>query len=175
MEVPGEPDSDGHPTSHKAAKAIWIYYVTYGTSILNSRIRWAQQGIRYDSNPGVCPMHTVQNSRFEQSQTGIYLNFSSCGMNSVLNLVNVKKCNVTVPVGGTGYYTGSMTDYCGVVNDPAHDTVAGEDPNKNSQSECSFVVLGSSRIVAAFFDTHHSAYWLGDESFSSIVSPRSTG
>lgn len=173
--VPNESDSDGNPGSHRAAKALWIYYVNFSTTIQNARVRWAQEGIRYDSNPGVCPQHLVQKTRFEQSQTGIYLNFSSCGQNAVLNLANVKKCNVTVPVGGAGYYTGSMSDYCGVVNDPAMDSAAGEDSNKNSQSECAFVVVDNSRIVAAFFDTHYSVYGLGRKQFSGIVSPRSTG
>ncbi len=60
------------------------------------------------------------------------------------------------------------------VNDPSQDSASG-DPNKNSQSECSFVVVDSSRIVAAFFDTHLSAYGLGQVNFPGIVSPRSTG
>ena len=73
-----------------------------------------------------------------------------------------------------------MTDDCGVVsvarvNNPYWDTSAGDssgDPNKNSQTECSFVVNGNN-IVAAWFSTHLSKYGLGKDSFPNHTSTRS--
>ena len=37
--VQGEADSNGDPTLHKAAQAIWIYYVNFSTWISDVRIR----------------------------------------------------------------------------------------------------------------------------------------
>ncbi|HVR35942.1 MAG TPA: sialidase family protein, partial [Methylomirabilota bacterium] len=176
MGVPNEADSDGDPTSHKAAQAIWLYYVDFNTTIQNARIRWAQRGIQYDVNPGVYVTHTLQSSLVEYTDTGVYANLED----AALYLDNVKKCTVTTPIycPSQSCY-GSMTEDCGVVsiarvNDPAQDNASG-DPNKNSQSECSFVVVDSSTIVAAFWDTHLSAYSLGAFNFPEITAPRSTG
>ncbi|MEK7675144.1 MAG: hypothetical protein AAB676_04825 [Verrucomicrobiota bacterium] len=173
--VPGETDSNGDPTLHRASVALMVYYVGWNTEIKNARIRWAQTGVNYQDDCGAGQWHTVRDSLFEYCQTGIYM-YMSCG-GVVLN--NVKKCTVTTPITGCCYWSGSITEDCGVVsvarvNDPAQDSASG-DPNKNSQSECSFVVVDSSRIVAAFFDTHLSEYALGQIDFPGIVSPRSTG
>jgi len=176
--VPGELPNDGNPALHKAAQAIWIYYVAFNTTIQNARIRWAQKSIQYDVNPGVNITHTLQSSLLEYSDTGVYANIQ----NATLVLNNVTKCTVTAPVscpGACGTINGSPTDDCGVVsiarvNNPSQDSASG-DPNKNSQSECSFVVVDSSKIVAAFFDTHLSEYLLGITSFPGITSPRSSG
>jgi hypothetical protein len=179
--VSGETDSNGDPTLHKAAEALWIYYVDFNTTIRNIRIRWAQSALRYDSNPGVCPTHTVRDSQLEYCPSGISLNFSSCYDSTILSLINVTKCVVGTPITltGDGIVDGSMSDDCEVVsiarvNDPAQDSASG-DPNKNSQSECSFVVVDANRIVASFFDTHLSEYGLGAYSLPGITSPRSTG
>ena len=101
-----------HTPTYAAYPAIWFYYVPSATIVQRARIRWAKRGIEYDSNPGVCPWHIVQNSMFENCQTGLFLNFSSCGSSPVLSLINVTKCSVTTPVAnyGSGTYTGSMTD-----------------------------------------------------------------
>ena len=152
-----------------------VYYVGWNTEIKNALIRWVQTGVNYQDDCGAGQWHTVRDSLFEYCQTGIYM-YMSCG-GVVLN--NVKKCTVTTPITGCCYWSGSITEDCGVVsvarvNDPAQDSASG-DPNKNSQSECSFVVVDSSRIVAAFFDTHLSEYALGNIDFPGIVSPRSTG
>ncbi len=150
--------------------------MNFSTTISDARIRWAQKGIQYDANPGVTAEHYVNDSSFQYCVTGIYCNLQG----GTLHLSNVKNCTVTTPVSTvTGDVKGSMTDDCGVVsiarvNDPGQDSASG-DPNKNSQSECSFVVVDSSKIVAAFFDTHLSAYALGQVNFPGIVSPRSTG
>src|SRR5262249_34996337 len=79
-----------------------------------------------------------------------------------------------------GYVSGSMTPDCGVVsvamvNDPNRDST-GLDTNKNSQTECSFVVVDSTNVVAAFMNTHLSEYELGTytPAFSGIPSPRMT-
>ncbi|MEK7684588.1 MAG: sialidase family protein [Verrucomicrobiota bacterium] len=168
--VPGEANSNGDPTLHKAVPAIWIYYTDYSNEIRNARIRWAKTGIQNDRNDWQTATLTVRDCLFEHIiGTG---SIGIAGDQTYVTTINLKKCNVTNP----GAY---MTEDCGVVsiarvNDPAQDTASG-DPNKNSQSECSFVVVDSSRIVAAFFDTHLSEYALGNIDFPGIVSPRSTG
>src|SRR5439155_6854884 len=93
--VAGETDSNGDPTLHQAAQAIWIYYVSFSTTILNAQIRWAQLGVQYD---GGDVTHTLSNSSFEQSQTGVSFNLSA----GTLDLNNVTKCIVTTPVTVTG-------------------------------------------------------------------------
>ncbi len=152
--VAGEVDSDGDPSQHRASKALWIYYVTFNTTVQNDRFRWAQRGIQYDQNYGVTATHTVLSSLFEYTTTGLYVNIPS-GSGVMLNYV--KKCGVSTEVSG-GAYSGSMYEDCGVVsvttvNNTNLDTTVGDplgDPHKNSQSECSFVVVNSSRIVASF-------------------------
>ena len=174
--VAGEANSNGDPALHKAAQAIWMYYVNLNSTIRNARIRWAQRGVQYDVNPGVYINHSLQSCLLEYTGTGVYANLQ----NATLTLSDVKKCTVTTPIscpGSCGTIYGSMIDDCGVVsntpvNSPAQDSASG-DPNKNSQSECSFVVVDSSRIVAAFFDTHLSEYGLGERPFAGT--PRSTG
>jgi hypothetical protein len=125
----------------------------------------------------VTATHIVQNSLFEYSTIGIYINIPS---GSGVTLSNVKKCGVASETSGWPF-SGYMTEDCGVVsrarvNTPAQDTGSG-DPNKNSQSECSFVLVNSSRIVATFFDTHLSQYALGylASYFPDAPPPRSTG
>lgn len=172
--VPGEAPSDGNPTDHIASQALMVYYVNFSTTVQNVRIRWANIGIQYDGNQGVYTTHNVSNSHFEQSNIGIQNNLPA----GYVNLNSVTRCSVITPLTGYGYTYGSMTVDCGVVsvarvNDPSDDSTG--DTNKNSQSECSFVVVDSSTIVAAFWDTHHSVYGLKGDSFSGIVAPRSTG
>jgi hypothetical protein len=105
--VSGETDSYGNPSLHRASQAIWVYYVGSGTTIRNVRIRWARRGVQYDVNPGVSSSHNLQNSLFEQSDTGVYANLNQ----ATLTLSNVKKRAVPTPVAlmsGTIY--GSMVD-----------------------------------------------------------------
>src|SRR5205823_13472456 len=95
---------------------------------------------------------------------GIYVNLPS----DTLHLSLDTGCNVVTPVliqsGQSNNVSGSITTDCGIVsvarvNDPSKDTASGDpsgDPNKNSQSECSFVLIDSSNMAAAFFDTHLS-------------------
>lgn len=111
VNVAGESDSDGNPTDHQASKAIWIYYVNFNTTIRNAQIRWAQTGVRYDQSSGVTATHTIQNSVFEHSTNGLYINIPS-GTGVTLN--NVRGCGVTSVA--NGYYSGTMTTDCGVVN-----------------------------------------------------------
>jgi hypothetical protein len=175
--VAGEIDSNGDPTLHRASCAFWSYYVNFNTTVRNARFRWAAKGIHFDANSGVVVAHQVQDTVFEQSAAGLVNNLPA---GATASLSNVKHCSVTTPLSGSGYNTsGTMVEDCGVVsvvrvNDPAQDSSSG-DPNKNSQSECSFVVVDSSRIVAAFFDTHHSAYSLVEIPFPGLASVRSTG
>ncbi len=108
--VLGESDSNGDPSLHKAAQAIWIYYVTFNTEVRSARIRWAKKGIQYDQNAGVTASHIVRNCLFEQitgtGSAGISINIPS---GSGVSLINVEKCDVTTPVSG-GTYSGSMVN-----------------------------------------------------------------
>jgi hypothetical protein len=99
---------------------------------------------------------------------------------SSVTLASDTQCVVTTPtvtVSGSTI-TGSLALDCGVVsvamvNDPNRD-LSGLDTNKNSQTECSFAVLDSTNIVAAFMNTHLSEYTLGGpvNPFPGIPSPR---
>ncbi len=99
-----------------AAQAVWIYYVTAGTTIQNARFRYAKKAVQYDQNPGVYATHTLKDSLFQECQTGVYFNLPAY----TLTLSNVRKCNVTTPIIGPGcpptcYYYGSFNspDDCG--------------------------------------------------------------
>lgn len=92
--VSGEADSNGDPTLHRAAQAIWIYYVDFSTEVRNALIRWAKKGIQYDRNSWQTQNHTIRDCRFEQI-TGS----GSAGVagTSYLTVINLKRCNVTNP------------------------------------------------------------------------------
>jgi hypothetical protein len=108
--------------------------------------------------------------------------------NDTLYLSGDTYCNVSSPVfvsKGQGTVSGSMTADCGVVsvamvNDPNQDQdPMSVDTNKNSESECTFILANnSSTIVAAFSDTHLDEPNYGGlvegTNFSNIVTPRST-
>ncbi len=172
------PNSTGNPTP-MASPALSIYYTGQNHYVSNARFRWSRGGVSMSEAQGVIVADVVQNSRFEYSSVGIneYLPSGSLTLSGVTSML------VTTPLYvASGWCTGSVTtDYGVASNAPVNrkeldnDAPAG-DPNKNSQSECSFVVVDSSRIVAAFFDTHLSEYGLGGLSdFTGITSPRSTG
>ncbi len=158
--------------------ALWMYYYAGDTTIEYARFRWAQRAVQYDQNPGIHQGPKLRYSTFMNCNVGVYLNLRD----DTLSLVGDTGCNLVTAIQvQTGSYSGSITTDCGValvsrVNSPAQDTASG-DPNKNSQSECSFVVVNTNRVVAGFFETHFSQYALGQlsGSFSSIPPPRSTG
>jgi hypothetical protein len=106
--VTGESDSNGDPTLHKAAQAIWIYYVNFGTTIQNTRIRWANTAVQYDANNYLLT-HTFRDSRLERCDTGIYAN------NCSVSIINVTKCGVQTPTAPPAwmYFSGTMTEDCG--------------------------------------------------------------
>lgn len=173
--------SSGTP-NYTAIPAIRMYYEPNTTTIQNSRIRWAQRGIQEDESEGVHLTPTISGSTFMNCLIGVYVNAPS----DTINLTSDFGCNLTTPVSiNAGGNLGSISTDCGVVsvarvNDPYQDTAAGDptgDPNKNAQSECSFVLVDTNNIVAAFFDTHLGEYNLGEKStkFTGITSPRAIG
>jgi hypothetical protein len=103
--------STGTPSiANGASSAIWVFYLTSGTTISDARIRYATRGIRYDATSGVSANHSVTDSIFQECATGIYENLAS----GTLYLSNVKKCNVTTEVNlVTGSRSGTMTVDCG--------------------------------------------------------------
>jgi hypothetical protein len=163
---------------YAASEDLWMYYQTVQTTLQNLRLRWAQNAIRYDESSAQKPKLT--SAILEDCLTGVYLNLSEA---DTLSLTSVTSCNVATPVyiyNGVGV-TGSITHDCGVVsvamvNDPNRDS-SGLDTNKNSQSECSFILPDSSTVVAVFWNTHLSKYGLGSiDSFgTAIPSPRCIG
>lgn len=165
--------------NYAAKPAVHIYYPTFSTTVRNARIRWAQRGVQEDENAGVFVGPTISSSTFWNCSVGVYLNVA----NDTLTLTSDTGCNLVTPIQvQSGSYSGSITTDCGIalvsrVNHPTNDIVSGQDTNKNSQSECSFVVVNTNRIVAAFFDTHLSEYALGqiDYAFTNIPPPRSGG
>jgi hypothetical protein len=102
--VPGEADSNGDPSLHRAAQAIWSYYVNFSTTVQNVRIRWAQKGVQYD---GSNVTQYIVNSSFEQCQTAVENHLTGSGF---VYLSGVSKCSVQNPLGGYGNYSGTMTD-----------------------------------------------------------------
>jgi hypothetical protein len=168
------PDSTTMP-GYSAGKAIWIYYPTAHTAIQNALVRCAGRCVRYDQSvTGLAP--SLTSSAFQRSFIGVEVNIPG----DTLYLSQVTSCTVPTAVSlGSGNVSGSITPDCGVlsvamVNDPNRD-LSGLDPNKNSQSECSFVLPDSSTVVAAFWNTHLSEYGLGVyfDAFPGISSPRS--
>ncbi len=115
----------------------------------------------------------------EDSTIGIFLNITT----DSLYLTQVSECNVATPVYRYNPYSsvsGTVTTNCGVVsvamvNDPNRD-LYDYDTNKNSQTECSFVVCDSTNIVAAFMNTHLSEWGLAadGQNFPGVPSPRMT-
>jgi hypothetical protein len=162
-----------------ASEALWIYYPTFSTTVQNALFRWASTGIEYDENAGDHYGHTLSSSVFQDCNIGVNMSMQS----DTLTLSSDSYCNVVTPVQTDQYHgtvSGSMTYDCGVVsvamvNDPNRD-LSGLDTNKSSQTECSFAVLDSSTIVAAFMNTHLSEYELAGSfpSFPGIPSPRMT-
>ncbi|HLH55528.1 MAG TPA: hypothetical protein VKY92_18150 [Verrucomicrobiae bacterium] len=167
-------NSTANPT-YSAAQELWFYYETIPTTVQNCVFRWAQRCVQYDENGGVFNSPALQVSVFQDSQIGVYARMAS----DTLYLSSDSYCNVATPVQRTsGTVNGLMTYDCGVVsvamvNDPSRD-LSGLDTNKNSQTECSFAVLNSTNIVAAFMNTHLSEYTLGGpvNPFPGIPSPR---
>jgi hypothetical protein len=160
---------------YAASPALWLYYYTTQTTIQNPQIRWAVTGIEYDESSGVTTSPSLNSSVFQNCQHGVNVNMP----NDELSLSEDTYCNTGTPLYViAGSSRGSMTADCGVVsvamvNDPNRD-LTGIDTNKNSQSECSFAVLDSTNIVAAFMNTHFSEFGLGSSPFPGIPSPRMT-
>ena len=105
----GETDSDADPTTHLASPAVWIYYVDFATTIRQAQFRWANTGIRYESNQGVGVTHTVENCLFQEDSVGIYVS-----QYSTVSLSNVEQCDVATPAsnGGTVYGQMMMSPLC---------------------------------------------------------------
>ena len=164
--------------NYAAKPAIHIYYPRFPTTVRNARVRWAQRGVQQDQNPGVRVGPAVSSSTFWNCGVGVRINIPD----DILTLTSETGCNLLAPVQvEAGACSGSIATDCGValvsrVNHPTNDTVSG-DPNKNHQSECTFVVVDTNRIVAAFFDTHLSQWGLGERAafFPGLPPPRSTG
>lgn len=171
------PGSTSMP-NYAAAQAIWMYFHTVATTVNDVRVRWAQRGIEYDENPGVFVAPALSSSAFMNCNIGVYVNVAD----DTLTLSQDTQCETLTPIyPQSGNYTGTITTDCGVVsrawvNDPYQDRTSGDpngDPNKNSQSECSFVLGNNNRIVAAHFNTHLSKYGLGAVPFSGNTDTRS--
>ncbi|HXP62109.1 MAG TPA: hypothetical protein VN829_16550 [Dongiaceae bacterium] len=168
---------------YAASRALWMYYQTNTSTIQNALFRWAQIGLEYNENGGVQNRPALRSAFFQDSLIGVYAYVPG----DTLYLSGVSECNVVTPISSCldcGSVSGSMTTNCVVsvalVNDPAQDsgdTDATHDINKNSESECTFILAhGSSTIVAAFSDTHLDEYGYGQNAtnFPGIAAPRST-
>jgi hypothetical protein len=156
--VQNEMNSNGDPSIHMAAQAIWIYYVNFATTVRYAQIRWASQGVRYDMNAGTGITHNLQSSLLQNCGTEVYAN-----PNSAVALSYVQKCDVAVNWTGGGSVSGSMTTWSGcdtVVNSAAND-LNNPDPQQNTQNETAVAVSGS-RIVAAWMDTNKGHNSLGE-------------
>jgi hypothetical protein len=168
------------PNPNYAARyaIIMSYNDTAPLNLQNLLIRWAQCGIDWEEDPGY--NGSVSSSVFQDCGTALLVDMPS----DTLSLTNDVCCNVTNtnPVSiQYGTVSGSITTNCGVVsvamvNDPNQD-LTGLDTNKNSESECTFILADNSQtIVAAFSDTHLDEMNFGTfaANFSGILSPRST-
>ena len=175
-------DSTAMP-DYAASRALWMYYQTNATTIQNALFRWAQIGLEYNENGSVQNRPALSASFFQDSLIGIYPYLP----NDTLYLSRVSECNVVTPISSCVYcgsISGSMTTNCvasvALVNNPAQDsgdTDPTHDVNKNSESECAFILANnSSTIVAAFSDTHLDEYGYGQNAtnFPGIAAPRST-
>jgi hypothetical protein len=131
--VTNEPDSDGDPTKHQAAKAVWIYYLNFGTTIRNSIIRWAQRGVQLDANSGVNVTHTISGCKFEHDAIGVYENLPS----GSVSFATVTNCDVATTRSGSGGYSGWPISDCGATNFPLsdleHESTVAVNPSNPSQ------------------------------------------
>ena len=141
---------------YAGSPALWSYYSASSNIVQNALVRWANAGIEFDGNAGI--FYEVASSVFQNCSHGVNFDVP----NDALVLSGDTCCNVGTPVyviEGSIYGRGSMTLDCGVisvamVNDPNQD-LSGPDTNKNSESECTFILANnSSTIVAAFDNTH---------------------
>ena len=164
--------------NYAASRALWLYYNGQMVTAQNSLFRWSQYAVECDANGGANNA-AIYSSAFQNCQTGVFVNMG----NDTLFLSGDTYCNVSRPVfvsKGQGTVSGSMPADCGVVsvamvNDPNQDLIWGPDTNKNSESECTFILANnSSTIVAAFDDTQLDEVEFGGIYFSNIVTPRST-
>jgi hypothetical protein len=164
--------------NYAASRALWLYYNGQMVTAQNSLFRWSQYAVECDANGGANNA-AIYSSAFQNCQTGVFVNMG----NDTLFLSGDTYCNVSRPVfvsKGQGTVSGSMPADCGVVsvamvNDPNQDLIWGPDTNKNSESECTFILANnSSTIVAAFDNTHLDEVGFGALNFSNIVTPRST-
>jgi hypothetical protein len=173
--------SSANPNYYARYAIIMSYNDTAPLNLQNLLIRWAQVGIDWEEDPGY--NGSVSSSVFQDCQTALLVDMPS----DTLYLTNDTCCNVATNAVSIQYGTvsGSITTNCGVVsiamvNDPTQDsgdTNATHDVNKNSESECTFILADNSQtIVAAFSDTHFDEMGFGQEAtnFSGIPSPRST-
>jgi len=167
--------------NYAASQALWLYFNAQMVTAQNALFRWSQYAVECDANPGANNA-AIYSSAFQNCQTGVYVYMPG----DTLSLSGDTYCNVSNPRSvNSGTVSGSMTADCGVVsvamvNDPSQD-LSGPDTNKNSESECTFILANnSSTIVAAFSDTHLDEVSYGglvgldSVNFSNIHTPRST-
>lgn len=107
IQVPHETEAPHRePKNHKAAQALWIYYVTFNTTISSLQVRWAKRGIQYDANPGHPTAHNLNDSAFEDCDIGIYANLA----NGLLNISRSTKQLVANPISAvSGSVHGTLT------------------------------------------------------------------
>ncbi|MCL4853673.1 MAG: hypothetical protein KJZ78_20145, partial [Bryobacteraceae bacterium] len=91
-DVDGNPGGQPSVPSHHANPALWMYYLTSSTTVKNARVRWAKQGIHYDSNESSAPMNYLNHSLFERCQMGVYMNWYA-----KVTMSGVEKNDVAVP------------------------------------------------------------------------------
>lgn len=95
--APGESGtgSNGDPTLHRAAKALWIYFVSFSTEIRAAQIRWAKTGVRYDRNAGQTQTHYLRHCIFEHIRGSGTMGVDGT---SYLSVSNLRSCDVSNPV-----------------------------------------------------------------------------
>ena len=98
------PGSTGSPAYH-ADPALMVYYPNFVTNIENAWFRWAKTGVEYFSNPWSGVTHTINDTLFQDCQTGV-----SVDVNSSVSLTNVEKCDVSTATSGSGSVSGSMSN-----------------------------------------------------------------
>jgi hypothetical protein len=166
----GEAFGNGNPTNYD--QGLLAYEIT-NAAIRNLQVRWAAAGVSFLYAPNAA----LSNSSFFECDVAV-----RAGSSSSVTLTDDTQCVVTTPTEASSdsTITGTLTPDCGVasvamVNDPERD-LSGYDTNKNSQTECSFVVIDSTNVVAAFMNTHLSEYNLAGagQYFPGIPSPRMT-
>jgi hypothetical protein len=158
-------NATGNPNYAARYAIIMDYNDLPNMPLTNLLIRWAQYGIAWEEDQGY--NGSVSSCAFQNCLNALWVDMSQ----DTLYLSNNVSCNASNQVHlQSGTVSGSNNPISvTMVDDPTQDTEdlnPNADTNKNSHSECSFILANHSQtIVAAWTDSHVGVMGYGDNGF----------